>query len=34
MGGFPGMPGRGPPKDVDTQGLYDELGVAKDASMD
>jgi DnaJ family protein A protein 2 len=33
-GGFPGMPGRGPAKDVDTQGLYDALGVAKDATMD
>ena len=33
MGGFPGM-GRGPKKNVDTQGLYDELGVAKSASFD
>ena len=34
MGGFPGMHGRGPAKEVDTQGLYDEIGVAKDATMD
>lgn len=35
-GGFPGGPGRGggPPKDVDTQGLYDTLGVAKTAQPD
>ena len=30
-GGFPGQ--RGPPKDVDTQKLYDILGVPKDAEM-
>ena len=34
MGGFPGMGRRGPKKDVDTQGLYDTLGVAKTASFD
>ena len=34
MGGFPGM-GRGPKKEAaDTQGLYDELGVAKTATFD
>lgn len=33
---FPGMGGGrgGPPKDVDTQKLYDVLGVEKSASMD
>ena len=31
---FPGMGGRGgPKKDVDTQKLYDVLGVPKDAEM-
>ena len=32
MGGFPGQ--GGPPKDVDTQKLYDVIGVDKKASMD
>ena len=33
-GGFPGMGRGGPPKDVDTQKLYDVLGVEKTATMD
>lgn len=33
-GGFPGGPGRGPPKDVDTTKLYEILGVEKTAQPD